>query len=92
VAGRPSIIMQPELYVTAAALSAVLTVAGMELASLIGLANAWAWGAAFVAGFVLRAAAIRFELGLPSYGRREAEVALGDQPPKSSSPGSGPPG
>jgi uncharacterized membrane protein YeiH len=69
VAGRPSIIMQPELYVTAAALSATLTVAGMHIAGLLGIANAWIWGGAFVAGFALRAAAIRFELGLPAYGR-----------------------
>lgn len=69
VAGRPSIIMQPELYVTAAALSAALTVAGMQFAGLRGLLDWAIWGAAFVAGFALRAAAIRFELGLPSYGK-----------------------
>ena len=68
VAGRPSIIMQPELYVTAAALSAALTVAGMQLAGILGVVDAAIWGAAFVAGFALRSAAIRFELGLPSYG------------------------
>ncbi|MEL7446408.1 MAG: TRIC cation channel family protein, partial [Pseudomonadota bacterium] len=46
VAGRPSIIMRPELYVTAAALSAAVTVGGMvaELPSL------WVWGCAFAAG------------------------------------------
>lgn len=69
VAGRPSIIVQPELYVTAAALSAALTVAGMQLSGLLGVVDAAIWGAAFVAGFALRAAAIRFEWGLPSYGR-----------------------
>jgi len=68
VAGRPSIIMQPELYVTAAALSAALTVAGMQISGLLGVVSAAIWGAAFVAGFALRAAAIHFELGLPSYG------------------------
>lgn len=68
VAGRPSIIMQPELYVTAAALTAAITVVGMQIAPMLGLIDAAIWGAAFLAGFVLRAAAIRFELGLPSYG------------------------
>jgi len=102
VAGRPSIIMQPELYVTAATLSAVLTVVGMQLAALADIANAWAWGLAFAAGYVLRTMAIRFELGLPSYGERNHSTLEGDQPPNSSSiapippvdspPGSGPPG
>jgi len=68
VAGRPSIIMQPELYVTAAALSAGMTVLGMALAASLGLANGVVWGAAFVAGFALRTAAIQFGWGLPSYG------------------------
>jgi uncharacterized membrane protein YeiH len=68
VAGRPSIIMQPELYVTAAALTATITVVGMQIAPMLGLLDAAIWGVAFLAGVVLRAAAIRFELGLPSYG------------------------
>lgn len=85
VAGRPSIIMQPELYVTAAALSAALTVAGMQLSAGLSIQNGLIWGAAFAAGFVLRAAAIRFELGLPSYGSKEPSD-------HSASPGSGPPG
>jgi uncharacterized membrane protein YeiH len=68
VAGRPSIIMQPELYVTAAALSAGLTVAGMSLGAVLGLADGLVWGIAFVAGFALRAGAIQFGWGLPSYG------------------------
>lgn len=71
VAGRPSIIMQPELYVTAAALTATITVAGMQFAGMLGLVDAAIWGAAFIAGFALRAAAIRYELGLPSYGANE---------------------
>lgn len=74
VAGRPSIIMQPELYVTAAALSSAVTVAGMLAAPLTGLPDAAIWSAAFVGGFALRAAAIRWQLGLPSYGGEEAEV------------------
>ncbi|MHA7818699.1 MAG: trimeric intracellular cation channel family protein [Erythrobacter sp.] len=80
VAGRPSIIMQPELYVTAAALTATITVAGMQFAGLIGLIDAAIWGAAFVAGFALRAAAIHFELGLPSYDTTEKG---GESPPPS---------
>ena len=72
VAGRPSIIMQPELYVTAAALTAALTVAGMQIAGLLGVMDAAVWGVAFIAGFALRAAAIRFELGLPSYRGQDA--------------------
>lgn len=67
VAGRPSIIMQPELYVTAAALSSALAVIGMLFASTLGVINTFVWSVAFAAGFVLRAAAIRFELALPSY-------------------------
>ncbi len=67
VAGRPSIIMQPELYVTAAALSSAVTVAGMLLVPALGLPNFAIWIGAFVAGFALRAAAIHWELGLPSY-------------------------
>lgn len=63
IAGVPSIIMRPELYVTAAALSAVLTVVG----SLTGLADAATWALAWAAGFILRGAAIRFHLALPTY-------------------------
>jgi uncharacterized membrane protein YeiH len=67
VAGRPSIIMQPELYVTAAALSSVLCIGGMLVVRQIGLGDSWAWGLAFACGFALRAAAIRWAIGLPSY-------------------------
>jgi uncharacterized membrane protein YeiH len=72
VAARPSIIMQPELYVTAAALSAALTVAGMLAVPLLGIGDAWVWGAAFASGFALRSAAIHWEWGLPSYGGRDS--------------------
>ena len=71
VAGRPSIIMRPELYVTAAALSAAITVAGMAMAPRFGLLDGAVWGIAFAAGFALRSAAIQWELGLPSYGGAE---------------------
>jgi len=77
VAGRPSIIMQPELYVTAAALSAGITVLAMQFAGTTGIGNWAIWIAAFIAGFVLRAAAIRFEWGLPSYGR-QSDVGQSD--------------
>src|SRR5690348_13743286 len=54
LAGEPSILMRPELYVTAAALSAGLFV-GLSVASLA----VWpAAAAAILAGFALRAAAI----------------------------------
>lgn len=72
VAARPSIIMQPELYVTAAALSAALTVAGMLVAPLLGMGDTWVWGAAFASGFALRSAAIHWQWGLPSYGGRDS--------------------
>ncbi len=68
VAGRPSIIMSPELYVTPAALTSALTVAGMLGARQFGLPDEAAWGLAFACGFALRSAAIRWEWGLPSYG------------------------
>ncbi len=77
VAGRPSVIMQPEIYVTAAALSAAITVLGMQVSGALGILDAAVWGAAFAAGFALRAAAIRFELALPSYGAKEAVGSAG---------------
>ena len=67
LAGEPSILMRPELYVTAAALAATLQVA----LSLAGLPLVAAGLIAAAAGFALRAAAIRWKLGLPAYrGRR----------------------
>ena len=69
VAGRPSIIMRPELYVTAAALSAGLCVAG-EAA---GLPRPPVWACAIAAGLILRSAAIRWELALPAYDERQGE-------------------
>jgi uncharacterized membrane protein YeiH len=67
VAGRPSIIMQPELYVTAAALSSTLSVAGMIAAGPLRIADWAVWMIAFAAGFALRAAAIHWQISLPSY-------------------------
>ncbi|NVD44082.1 trimeric intracellular cation channel family protein [Qipengyuania atrilutea] len=66
VAGRPSIIMRPEIYVTAAALSASLCVAGSYLPAPRGAV----WLCAALAGFALRTAAIYWSLSLPAYDRR----------------------
>ena len=67
LAGRPSILMRPELYVTAAALSAGLCALG----DLLDLPREIAWSAAALAGFALRGAAIRFGIHLPAYQRAE---------------------
>jgi uncharacterized membrane protein YeiH len=66
LAGQPSILMRPELYVTAAALAAGLAVAGTAL----GLPEALVWIVAALAGFLLRGAAIHWSLAIPAYGRR----------------------
>lgn len=66
LAGRPSILMRPELYVTAAALSSSLTALG----ALVELTSWWTWIGAALAGFALRLAAIQFNLALPSYDER----------------------
>jgi len=63
LAGRPSILMRPELYVTAAALSAALCAGG----TLGGLSDALTWAIAVVAGFGLRGAAIHWGLAVPAY-------------------------
>jgi uncharacterized membrane protein YeiH len=66
LAGEPSIILRPELYVTAAALAAgafvVLASFGMEPTVAVSIA--------FTMGFGLRALAIVKQLSLPSYGGR----------------------
>jgi uncharacterized membrane protein YeiH len=66
LAGEPSILMRPELYVTAAALSSALMVALLLLAGLPPLA---AGLIAAAMGFLMRGAAIRFGWSLPAYGR-----------------------
>lgn len=63
LAGEPSILMRPELYVTAAALSAASMV-GLDLA---GVPGPLAAAAAALAGFALRAAAIARGWSLPAY-------------------------
>jgi uncharacterized membrane protein YeiH len=65
LAGEPSILMRPELYVTAAALSAALMV-GLLLA---GMPSALAGLVAALAGFSLRAGALVYGWKLPAYGR-----------------------
>ncbi|MBB4154604.1 putative membrane protein YeiH [Sphingomonas jinjuensis] len=67
LAGEPSILMRPELYVTAAALAAGSYVALTEL----DVPRAIAAVVAGLAGFALRAAAIHFRLALPAYPRGE---------------------
>jgi uncharacterized membrane protein YeiH len=63
LAGEPSIIMRPEIYVTAAALAAGLYVALV----VIGVTGTIAAIIAASAGFALRAAAISWKLALPGY-------------------------
>jgi uncharacterized membrane protein YeiH len=65
LAGQPSILLRPELYVTAAALAATLCAAG----TLGGLPQALVWSAAALAGFALRAAALVWKIELPPYSR-----------------------
>ncbi len=65
VAGVPSILMRPELYVTTAALSAALCAIGM----LAGLPNAVTYFVATVLGLGLRTAAVRWGLNIPAYSR-----------------------
>lgn len=67
LAGEPSILMRPELYVTAAALSSGLFV----VLRVWGIDPRAAAVVAALMGFGLRAAAIRWHLALPAYrGRR----------------------
>src|SRR3954463_16593579 len=65
LAGEPSILMRPELYVTAAALSSGLMVALL----LLGMAPLAAGLVSTAAGFALRGAAIHFGWSLQPYGR-----------------------
>lgn len=65
LAGQPSILMRPELYVTAGALAASLCALGTWLE----IANPITWTVAAAAGFALRGAAIHWGLSIPTYGR-----------------------
>ncbi len=66
LAGQPSILLRPEIYVTAAALSAGL----YPLLLAAGAAPLVAGAVAAVTGFALRALAMAKGLGLPTYSRR----------------------
>ena len=66
LAGVPSILLRPEIYVTAAALSAGLYALLLSL----GAPAAPAGAIAAIAGFTLRALAIARGLALPSYGEQ----------------------
>ncbi len=66
LAGDPSILMRPEIYVTAAALSSALFV----LLHVVGLPALPAAAIAFIAAFALRALAITTGLKLPGYSER----------------------
>ena len=63
LAGRPSILMRPELYVTAAALASAICALGLEL----GAPEKTTWLVAALAGFILRGAAIHWGLSIPAY-------------------------
>lgn len=65
LAVRPSIIMRPEIYVTAAALASGLCAAGAWL----GWPRELVWSGAALAGFALRGYAIATGLALPSYSK-----------------------
>ena len=65
LAGQPSILMRPELYVTAAALAGTLCAAG----PLAGLPPALVWTVAAAAAFGLRGAALIWNIELPPYSR-----------------------
>jgi uncharacterized membrane protein YeiH len=65
LAGVPSILMRPELYVTAAALGATLCALG----SLLAVPQPYVWAIAAVAAFALRGAALVWRIELPSYSR-----------------------
>jgi uncharacterized membrane protein YeiH len=65
LAGTPSILMRPELYVTAAALAAALCAIG----TLAGLPLGLVWAGSVIAGFALRAAALHWRIELPAYSR-----------------------
>lgn len=65
IAGVPSILMRPELYVTAAALSAA-SCAGLIL---LGVDRPLAMAMAALAGFILRGAAMVWRIELPGYSK-----------------------
>lgn len=72
VAGRPSILMRPELYVTAAALSSSICAIGLSLPETLAVPRWLVWTVATLSGLILRSAAIRYDLRLPAYNERGA--------------------
>ena len=66
LAGEPSVLMRPEIYVAAAMAGAVAYVALYEL----GLPHMFAAGAGFLVAFVVRGGALHFRWNLPSYKSR----------------------
>jgi len=71
VAGEPSIMMRPELYVTAAAFSASLCAVGTLVAVQFELPLEPVWGIAALAGFALRGAAMIWSIEMPAYSRED---------------------
>lgn len=76
LAGEPSILMRPELYVTAAALSAGLYVA-LTFTPLPPFAAALI---AAAVGFALRAMALVWKIKLPAYRGMRSSESVGEQP------------
>ncbi len=66
LAGVPSILLRPEIYVTAAALAAAV----YALLNAVAVPGGWAGLAGVLAGFTLRALAIRRGWSIPSYRER----------------------
>jgi len=62
-AGVPSVLMRPELYVTAALFAAALFV----VLTFLDVESTWAAAAGFGGGCLLRGAAIRWRLALPAH-------------------------
>lgn len=69
IAGVPSILMRPELYVVAAALASTIAATGPYAAQNFAIPLSATLFIAWIAGFSLRGAAIEWHLGLPSYRR-----------------------
>lgn len=67
LAGQPSILMRPEIYITAGALAAAIAAGG----AVLGWPDSVVWPVAALAGFALRGAAIRWSLAIPEYGRTQ---------------------
>lgn len=67
LAGVPSILMRPELYVTAAALAAGLAALGLWL----DLPRNLVFAIAGIGGFALRGAALIWRIELPAYSHKE---------------------